>query len=341
MHQAAHFDYIVGLPDSQDIGTKIDEAMCLVEEENETLKGVLPKTYTSFEKPLLLELLRIFNKPTLRNSTGDEFGSIYEYFLNAFAIKEAQEGGEFFTPTSLVTTIVNFIEPDHGIVFDPACGSFGMAVQTGHFIEGLHKDPSKQVTFFGQEKTSTNANIAKMNMAVHGLEENVLEGNTFYEDKHELVGKYDYVMANPPFNVDKVDKDREVVKKDPRLPFGLPKNDNANYLWMEYFYAYLNPTGRAGFVMASSASDAGHSEKLIREQLIKTGAVDIMISIGNNFFYTRSLPCTLWFYDRAKENDKNRKDKILMLDAHKVFRKVSTTINDFSPEQLENLYRLS
>lgn len=333
----AHFDYLVGLPDNEDIGAKIDAAMRLVEEENETLKGVLPKTYTSFEKSLLLELLRIFNKEALRKATGDVFGKIYEYFLNAFAIKGAQEGGEFFTPISLVSTIVNFIEPTHGIVLDPACGSFGMAVQTGHFIEGLHKDPNKQVTFYGQEKTSTNANIAKMNMAVHGLEGNVLEGNTFYEDKHELVGKCDYVMANPPFNVDKVDKDRDVVKKDPRIPFGLPKNDNGNYLWIQYFYGYLNETGRAGFVMASSASDAGHSEKLIREQLVKTGAVDIMVSISNNFFYTRSLPCTLWFYDRAKEKDKIRRDKILMLDARKTFRKVSTTINDFSTEQLENL----
>ena len=333
----AQFDYLVNLPDSEDIGAKIDNAMRLIEDENETLKGVLPKTYTTFEKPLLLELLRIFNKPALRNATGDIFGKIYEYFLNAFAIKGAQEGGEFFTPISLVSTIVNFIEPDHGIVLDPACGSFGMAVQTGHFIEGLKKDPNKQVMFYGQEKTSTNANIAKMNMAVHGLEGNILEGNTFYEDKFELAGKCDFVMANPPFNVDKVDKDRDVVKNDPRLPFGLPKNDNGNYLWIQYFYGYLNPTGRAGFVMASSASDAGHSEKLIREKLIKTGAVDIMVSIGNNFFYTRSLPCTLWFYDRGKENNKRRRDKILMLDARKVFRKVSTTINDFSPEQSENL----
>jgi type I restriction enzyme M protein len=333
----AQFDYLVNLPDSEDIGAKIDNAMRLVEDENETLKGVLPKTYTTFEKPLLLELLRIFNKPVLRNATGDIFGKIYEYFLNAFAIKGAQEGGEFFTPISLVSTIVNFIEPDHGIVLDPACGSFGMAVQTGHFIESLKKDPNKQVMFYGQEKTSTNANIAKMNMAVHGLESNILEGNTFYEDKFELAGKCDFVMANPPFNVDKVDKDRDVVKNDPRLPFGLPKNDNGNYLWIQYFYGYLNPSGRAGFVMASSASDAGHSEKLIREKLVKTGAVDIMVSVGNNFFYTRSLPCTLWFYDRAKENNKKRRDKILMLDARKVFRKVSTTINDFSPKQSENL----
>jgi type I restriction enzyme M protein len=334
----AHFNHLVSLPESEDIGKAIDTAMKLIEIEHEYLKGVLPKTYTSFEKPLLLSLIRIFNGKALQAATGDVFGKIYEFFLNEFAMKGAQEGGEFFTPLSLVSLIVNFIEPLSGIVFDPACGSFGMAIQTGHFIENKHQDPNKKVTFYGQEKTSTNTQIAKMNMAVHGYDANkILEGNTFYEDKHELIGKCQYVMANPPFNVDRVDKDREVVKKDKRLPFGLPKNDNANYLWIQYFYAYLNDTGRAGFVMASSASDAGHSEKLIRQKLVETRAVDIMVAISNNFFYTRSLPCTLWFYDKAKAKDKKRNDKTLMLDARKVFRKVSTTVNDFSQEQLENL----
>jgi type I restriction enzyme M protein len=335
--KTAHYDYIAQLPKGSDIGAAIDTAMRDIEAEHEPLSGVLPKTYTLFEKDLLEAIIRIFNKEALKNATGDVFGKIYEYFLNEFAKKGAQEGGEFFTPMSLVSTIVNFIEPEHGTVFDPACGSAGMFVQSGYFMERLNKNPNKVVTFFGQEKTGTNTNIAKMNMAVHGLEGLILEGNSFYEDKHDLVGKCDFVMANPPFNVDKVDKERDVVKKDPRLPFGLPKNDNANYLWIQYFYSYLNPAGRAGFVMASSASDAGHSEKLIREQLVKTGAVDIMVSIGNNFFYTRSLPCTLWFYDRSKEKNKDRRDQILMLDARKVYRKVTTTINDFSPEQMENL----
>lgn len=335
--EKAHFNHLAELPKGSDIGAAIDNAMRLIEEEYEQLGGVLPKTYTLFEKELLAELLRIFNNEVLRNATGDIFGKIYEYFLNEFAKKGAQEGGEFFTPMSLVQTIVNFIEPDHGTVLDPACGSAGMFVQTGYFIERLKKNVSKTVTFFGQEKTGTNTNIAKMNMAVHGLEGFIMEGNSFYEDRHALAGKCDFVMANPPFNVDKVDKERPVVKNDLRLPFGLPKNDNANYLWIQYFYSYLNQTGRAGFVMASSASDAGHSEKLIREQLVKTGAVDIMVAIGNNFFYTRSLPCTLWFYDRSKEKDPVRADKILMLDARKVFRKVSTTINDFSEEQLQSL----
>lgn len=335
--EKAQFDYLVNLPESADIGEAIDNAMKLIEEEYENLKGVLPKNFSIFSKDLLRELLRIFNKEVLQKANGDLFGKIYEYFLNKFAMTGAQEGGEFFTPMSLVQTIVNVIEPDHGTVFDPACGSAGMFVQTGYFIENEGLQPAEKVTFYGQEKAELNTKLAKMNLAVHGLEGNIQEGNTFYEDKHCLIGKADFVMANPPFNVDGVDKGKEVVKKDPRLPFGLPKNDNANYLWIQYFYSYLTPTGRAGFVMASSASDAGHSEKEIREKLVRTGAVDVMMAIGNNFFYTRSLPCTLWFFDRAKEQNPDRKDKILMLDARKIYRKVTSKVNNFSPEQLTNL----
>jgi type I restriction enzyme M protein len=253
----------------------------------------------------------------------------------------AQEGGEFFTPMSLVQTIVNVIEPDHGVVFDPACGSAGMFVQTGYFIESEGLKPAEKVTFYGQEKAELNTKLAKMNLTVHGLEGNIQEGNTFYEDKHNLVGRADFVMANPPFNVDGVDKAKDSVKKDRRLMIdgkvNLPKNDNANYLWIQYFYNYLKPTGRAGFVMASSASDAGHSEKDIREKLVKSGAVDVMMAIGNNFFYTRALPCTLWFFDRAKEHDASKSNKVLMLDARKIYRKVTSKVNDFSPEQLQNL----
>ena len=333
----AQFDYLVNLPEGEDIGEAIDQAMKLIEDEYDNLKGVLPKNYSIFSKDLLRELIRIFNKEVLQKVEGDLFGKIYEYFLNKFAMTGAQEGGEFFTPFSLVNTIVNVIEPDHGINLDPAVGSAGMFVQTGYFIESEGQNPAEKVTFYGQEKAETNTRLAKMNLAVHGLEGNIQEGNTFYEDKHNLVGKCDFVMANPPFNVDGVDKAKETVKKDPRLPFGLPKNDNANYLWIQYFYSYLKPTGRAGFVMASSASDAGHSEKDIREKLVKTGAVDVMVAIGNNFFYTRSLPCTLWFFDRAKETDEQKKDKVLMLDARKIYRKVTSKVNDFSPEQLQNL----
>jgi type I restriction enzyme M protein len=335
--EIARFDYLVNLPESKDAGEAINEAMKSIEEEYTNLQGVLPRNFNIFDNDLLRELLRIFNKEALQKADGDLIGKIYEFFLNKFAMSGAQEGGEFFTPTSLVSLIVNVIEPNNGIILDPACGSAGMVVQTGHFIEEEGADPNEKITFYGQEKTDTNTKLAKMNLAVHGLEGDVQEGNSFYEDKHNLIGKCDFVMANPPFNVDEVDKDKDYVKKDVRLPFGLPKNDNANYLWMQYFYSYLNPTGRAGFVMASSASDAGHSEKLIRQKIVETGAVDIMISIGNNFFYTRTLPCTLYFYDRAKETDKKRKDKILMLDARNVYRKVTSKINDFSPEQLKNL----
>jgi type I restriction enzyme M protein len=337
----AQFDYLVSLPESEDIGEAIDNAMKLIEDEYDNLKGVLPKNFSIFSKDLLRELLRIFNKEVLQKAEGDLFGKIYEYFLGKFAMTGAQEGGEFFTPMSLVQTIVNVIEPDHGIVFDPACGSAGMFVQTGYFIESEGLQPAEKVTFYGQEKADLNTKLAKMNLTVHGLEGNILEGNTFYEDKHNLVGEADYVMANPPFNVDGVDKGKDSVKKDPRLVLdgkvNLPKNDNANYLWIQYFYNYLKPTGRAGFVMASSASDAGHSEKDIREKLVRTGAVDVMMAVGNNFFYTRSLPCTLWFFDRAKENDANKSDKVLMLDARKIYRKVTSKVNDFSPEQLQNL----
>lgn len=349
----AQFDYLVSLPESADIGEAIDNAMKLIEDEYDNLKGVLPKNFSIFSKDLLRELLRIFNKEVLQTAEGDLFGKIYEYFLNKFAMTGAQEGGEFFTPMSLVQTIVNVIEPDHGIVFDPACGSAGMFVQTGYFIESEGLKPAEKVTFYGQEKAELNTKLAKMNLTVHGLEGKIYEGNTFYEDKHDLVGGADFVMANPPFNVDGVDKGKDAVKKDPRLVLdgkvNLPKNDNANYLWIQYFYNYLTPTGRAGFVMASSASDAGHSEKDIREKLVKTGAVDVMMAIGNNFFYTRSLPCTLWFFDRGKESlnydlgdvsdklPKRRSDTVLMLDARKIYRKVTSKVNDFSPEQLQNL----
>lgn len=345
--EKAYFDYLVSLPESADIGEAIDNAMRLIEAEYDNLSGVLPKNYSIFSKDLLRELLRIFNKEVLQKAEGDLFGKIYEYFLNKFAMTGAQEGGEFFTPFSLVNTIVNVIEPDHGINLDPAVGSAGMFVQTGYFIESKGQNPAEKVTFYGQEKAETNTRLAKMNLAVHGLEGNIMEGNSFYEDKHNLVGKCDFVMANPPFNVDGVDKGKDSVKKDPRLLYTygdkgsitrlLPKNDNANYLWIQYFYGYLKPTGRAGFVMASSASDAGHSEKDIREKLVRTGAVDVMIAVGNNFFYTRSLPCTLWFFDRNKEQDEQQKDRVLMLDARKIYRKVTSKVNDFSPEQSQNL----
>ena len=334
----AQWNTLANLPESEDLGEHINQAMRSIESEYEALLGVLPKDYNLFDKDLLQRLIRVFNDESLNDVSGDVFGRIYEFFLNKFAMIGAQEGGEFFTPPSLVNTIVKIIEPNHGIVADLAVGSAGMFVQTAHFIEDEEGfDPSNRVTFYGQEKADTNTRLAKMNMAVHGLEGSILQGNTFYEDKHDLVGKCDFIMANPPFNVDGVDKSKDVVKKDPRLPFGLPKNDNGNYLWIQYFYSCLNENGRAGFVMASSASDAGHSEKEIRQKLVETGAVDVMVSIGTKFFYTRSLPCTIWFYDRAKEKDAQKADTTLMLDLRDVYRKVSSNLHDFTAEQLQNI----
>ena len=337
LNKQAQWDTICNLPEAEDVGEFLNEAMKSIEDEYDVLSGVLPKDYNLFEKDLLQRLIRIFNDEALENVTGDVFGRIYEYFLNKFAMSGASEGGEFFTPPSLVNTIVKVIEPSHGVVLDPAVGSAGMFVQTAHFIEEHGFDTAKKVTFYGQEKADTNTKLAKMNMTVHGLDGDILQGNSFYEDKHDLVGECDFVMANPPFNVDGVDKKKDSVKNDPRLPFGLPKNDNANYLWIQYFYAYLNDTGRAGFVMASSASDAGYSEKLIRQKLVETGAMDVMISIGTKFFYTRSLPCALWFFDKGKSQHKTRADKTLMLDLREVYRKVSSSLHDFTEEQLDHI----
>jgi type I restriction enzyme M protein len=243
-----------------------------------------------------------------------------------------------------VQTIVNVIEPEHGIIFDPACGSGGMFVQSSHFIEDAGQDTMKRVTFYGHEKNETTARLAQINLAVHGLQGTIRAGNeaiTYYKDPHELAGKCHFVMANPPFNVDEVDADK--IKGDKRLPFGLPgvnkqkKVSNANYLWLCYFYSYLNDTGRAGVVMSSQASSAGRDEATVRQKLIETGAVDVMIDIRGNFFYTRTVPCQLWFFDRAKQQDEARRDHVLMIDARNIFRKVSRSICDFSPEQQKNI----
>ena len=322
-----------------DLPKLITEAMTAIEAEFEPLQGVLPKDYGIFETKVLEDLMRLFNSEQIKQATGDVFGRIYEYFLAKFSIQKAHDNGEFFTPSSLVQTIVNVIEPDHGTVFDPACGSGGMFVQSSHFIEHEGGDTAKKVVFYGQEKNRDTIRIAKMNLAVHGLEGKIAEAITYYQDEHTLVGKCDFVMANPPFNVDLVDAER--IKGEPRLPFGLPgvnkakKVSNGNYLWISYFWSYLNEKGRAGFVMSSQASSAGHGEKEVRQKIVETGDVDVMISIRSNFFYTRTVPCELWHFDRAKPAE--RKDKVLMLDARNVYRKVTRKIYDFSPEQMKNL----
>jgi type I restriction enzyme M protein len=336
----AQFDHLASLPDGADRAAAIIAAMEAVEGDYAALKGVLPKTeYQQLENDVLGNVLRIFNDPALQNATGDVFGRIYEYFLTQFADQSAHDGGEFFTPPSIVQMIVNAIEPDHGAVMDPACGSGGMFVQSAHFIEKMQQDPTKVATFYGQEKNATTIRLAKMNLAVHGLEGRIEPGITYYTDAHELVGKADFVMANPPFNVDEVDAEK--IRKDPRLPFGLPgvnkakKVSNGNYLWISYFYSYLSEAGRAGFVMSSQASSAGGEEAKVRQKLIETGHVDAMIAIRGNFFYTRTVPCELWMFDKAKAAE--HADKVLMLDARQVFRKVTRKVFDFSPEQLQNL----
>jgi len=336
----AQFDFLVELPDSKDRAHAIIHAMQTIEEDYETLKGVLPKAeYQELDNEVLGQLLRTFNDPALKAASGDVFGRIYEYFLTGFADQKAHDGGEFFTPISLVQMIVNVIEPDHGSVLDPACGSGGMFVQSAHFIEQMHKNPTKVATFYGMEKNPTTIRLAKMNLAVHGLEGDIQKAISYYEEPHNLVGKADFVMANPPFNVDEVDAGK--VKNDPRLPFGLPgvnkkeKVSNGNYLWISYFHSYLNDKGRAGFVMSSQASSAGRDEAKVRQKLIETGDVDAMFSIRGNFFYTRTVPCELWFLNRNKPE--HLQDKVLMVDARHVYRKVSRRVMDFSPEQLANL----
>ncbi len=315
--------------------------MRLIEKDHSDLVGILPKNYQDFGSDLLKGLIRIFNTEAIKSIPGDAFGRIYEYFLMKFSMSGAgaQEGGEFFTPPSLVQLIVNFIEPDHGIVYDPACGSGGMFTQTAQFIKDhTKKSINESISVYGTELKTNNTKLAKMNLAIHGIEGRIIEDNSFYSDPHKLIGKCDFIMANPPFNVKKVDKKKDFVINDPRLPFGLPKNNNGNYMWIQYFHSYLNDKGRAGFVMASSATDAGGSEKLIRQKLIESGNIEAIVSIANNFFYTKSLPCHIWFFNRKKI--KKNKNTILMIDARDTFRKVNMTINDFSLDQLNGLTTL-
>lgn len=337
---ASRFSKLLDLPEGSDVGLWINKAMEFIENENEELRGILPKTYRAFDNDLLKTLLKTFASIQM-DIEGDVFGKIYEYFLAEFAKAEGSKGGEFFTPTSLVKLIVEVIEPFHGRIFDPACGSGGMFVQSARFVENHHKNPTAEITVFGQEKTDETVRLCKMNLSVHGLSGDVRQGNSYYEDIHQCAGRFDFVMANPPFNVDRIDKDR--IKDDrKRFPFGMPRTDNGNYIWIQMFYAALNANGRAGFVMANSASDARGSELEIRRKLVESGAVDVMISIGSNFFYTVTLRCTLWFFDKAKAK-MPRKDKVLFIDAQPIFRQVDRAHRDFTPEHIEfiaNIARL-
>ncbi len=335
--EGARYAELLKVPEGEDVGAKINEAMRLVEQQNEDLKGVLPKTYQQVGNAPLFTLLKAFASIPL-DIEGDAFGRIYEYFLGAFAMSEGQKGGEFFTPTALVKLIVEIIEPFSGRIFDPACGSGGMFVQSAAFVAQHKKNPGSEISVYGEERVAETVRLCKMNLAVHGLSGDVRQGNSYYDDIHKSLGKFDFVMANPPFNVNGIDKER--IKDDGRFPFGMPKTDNGNTVWLQLFYGSLNEKGRAGFVMANSASDARASELEIRKQLIQEKAVDVLVAIGSNFFYTVTLPCTLWFLDKDKKGSA-REDQVLFIDARHTFRQLDRAHRDFTPEQIEFLANIA
>ncbi len=342
----ARFDYLLTLPEVADIGAKVNAAMREIEKHNPQLAGVLPKTYNLFTSTLLKELLKKVSEiPATLDY--DAFGRIYEYFLGAFAMTEGQGGGEFYTPSSIVKLLAEIIEPFHGRILDPACGSGGMFVQSARFVAEHQKNPAAELAICGVEKTDETGRLCRLNLAVHGLEGDIKHGgniNSYYDDPHTATGQFDFVLANPPFNVNAVDKERlkDMVGAGRRFPFGLPRTDNANYLWIQLFYSALNSQGRAGFVMANSASDARSSEQELRQKLIDARAVDVMVAVGPNMFYTVTLPCTLWFFDKGKAKTK-RADTVLFIDARHIYRQVDRAHRDWTPAQIgfiANLVRL-
>lgn len=327
----ARFSHLLKLPEGENLGKAINDAMAAIEEDNEELRGVLPRTFQRIPNSVLVEMLKLLAPLEIG---GDAFGHIYEYFMGNFAMATMQKGGEFYTPSSLVRLIVDIIEPFHGRIYDPACGSGGMFVHSANFVQNHQRSPKDEITVFGVEKTGETLRMAKLNLAMHGLSGDIREANSYYEDPHEALGRFDFVMANPPFNQSGVDKER--LKDDPRFPFGMPTADNANYLWIQLFYSALNERGRAGFVMANSASDARGSELEIRKKLIQSRAVDVMVATSPNMFYTVTLPCTLWLLDKGKDGTE-REDKVLFIDARHTFRQIDRAHRDFSNEQIEFL----
>ncbi len=336
--EEARFQHLLNLPERANIGQAVIDAMKAIEAENKQVDGVLPKNYNRLEKSTLFELLRIMEQIPM-DIEGDAFGKVYEYFLGNFAMSEGQRGGEFFTPTSLVKLIVEILQPFNGRILDPACGSGGMFVQSEQFIRNHQQNGNQnQISIYGVERVNETIRLCKMNLAVHGHEGDIRQSNSYYQDPHKALDKFDFVMANPPFNVDRVDMER--IKDDPRFPFGMPRVDNANYLWIQLFLSSLNGTGKAGFVMANSAADARASELEIRKQIIESCVVDVMISIASNFFYTVTLPCTLWFFDKSKQ-DTDRHDKVLFIDARNRYQQVSRAHREFTPQQLEFLANIA
>lgn len=336
--EKARFSYLIELPEGTDMGRAVNDAMKAIEEENKELAGILPKTFQKLDNRSIIALLKNFNQIP-DDIEGDAFGRIYEYFLGKFALADGSRGGEFFTPTSIVKLIVEIIEPYQGRIYDPACGSGGMFVQSHEFVKrhlknGQKVRASREIAIYGQEKTDQTVRIAKMNLAIHGLSGDIREGNTYYEDRHKSLGKFDFTMANPPFNVKGIDKER--IKDDPRFSYGIPRADNGNYLWIQIFLNSLNDKGRAGFIMANSASDAGHSEKEVRQKMIKDGVVDVIVAVGPNMFYNVTLPVTLWFLDRGKKKT-DRKNKILFIDARNIYRQIDRAHRDWTDEQIEQI----
>ena len=341
LHEKARFQYLLNLPEGENLGAKINEAIKKIELDNPDLVDTLPKIYNILDNSILIELLRLFDEiPT--DIEGDAFGKIYEFFLSSFAMSEGQKGGEFFTPISIVKLIVEILEPYEGRIYDPACGSGGMFVQSAEFVKNHSGKNKKKLSIFGQEKTSDTVKLNKMNLAVHGLAGDIKQGITYYEDLHSSINKFDYVMANPPFNVKKVDKEK--IKDDPRYDLGIPSHDNANYLWIQIFLNALNDNGRAGFVMANSAAESSGGELEIRKKIINSHVVDIIVSIGKNFFYTVTLPCNLWFFDKRKVNSLN-KESVLFIDAREIYNQVDRSHREFTSKNIEfisnivNLYR--
>jgi type I restriction enzyme M protein len=336
----ARFSHLLALPEGSNLGRAMNQAMEDIEKHNPDLADSLPQNYGAVGDDILRELIKTLAPLDI---AGDAFGRVYEYFMGEFAKQEMQKGGEFYTPSSIVRLIVEIIEPYHGRILDPACGSGGMFVHSADFVRAHAKAPEKELSIFGIEKVAETRRLARMNLAVHGLGGTIREANSYYEEPFPIVGHFDFVMANPPFNVNGVDKEKDAIntRKD-RFPFGLPKPDNANYLWIELFWSALNDKGRAGFVMANSASDARGTELDIRKALIETGTVDCIVSVGPNFFYTVTLPCTLWFFDKGKAKTA-RKDEVLFIDARHIFRQIDRAHRDFTPAQIEllaNIVRL-